>query len=114
MRRVSQLEMNIMSPHLPFECCDCCGGTSRRQFIKTTASGLAVAAAGALPALAAPDAKMARPKAKSAQPETLVATLYKSLTEEQRQAVVFPFDHALRSKVDNNWFITAQKISSFY
>jgi hypothetical protein len=103
-----------MSIPLPPEFCDCCGGTSRREFIKTTAAGLAVAATGILPAMAAPDAKMARVKSKASQPETLVATFYKSLTESQRQAVVFPFDHPLRSKVDNNWFITDKKVSKFY
>ncbi len=51
---------------------------------------------------------------KKAQPETLVATLYKSLTEEQRKAVVFPFDHPLRSKVDNNWHITDKTVSQFF
>ncbi|HEY2951057.1 MAG TPA: twin-arginine translocation signal domain-containing protein, partial [Verrucomicrobiae bacterium] len=103
-----------MSTHLPLESCECCGGTSRREFIKTTASGIAVAATGILPAMAAPDARMAKVHSKAGQPETLVATFYKSLTEQQRQAVVFPFDHPLRSKVDNNWFITDKKVSKFY
>ena len=103
-----------MSNNLPFESCECCSGLSRRDFIKTTAGGIAVAATGILPAIAAPDARMARVKAKAAAPETLVATLYKSLTDQQRKAVVFPFDHPLRSKVDNNWFITDKKLSAFY
>ena len=51
--------------------------------------------------------------AKKDQPETLVTTLYKSLTEEQRKAVAFPFDHPLRSKVDNNWHIVDKKLN-FY
>lgn len=42
--------------------------------------------------------------------ETLVATLFNSLTEEQRKSVTFPFDHPLRSKVDNNWHITKATI----
>lgn len=40
------------------------------------------------------------------QPETLVATLHKSLRPDQKKVVAFPFDHPLRSKVDNNWQIT--------
>jgi len=28
--------------------------------------------------------------------------------------VVFPFDHPLRSKVDNNWHITKQKVADFF
>jgi hypothetical protein len=91
--------------------CDC---SSRREFIKTTASGLALAATGILPARSAPDAHLARVQKTAGPPETLVATLYKSLTEEQRKSVVFPFDHPLRSKVDNNWFVTDKKLSAFY
>lgn len=42
--------------------------------------------------------------------ETLVAQLYKSLTDAQKQIIAFPFDHPLRSKVDNNWMITRPAI----
>jgi len=28
--------------------------------------------------------------------------------------MAFPFDHPLRSKVDNNWFITPAKIGKFF
>jgi hypothetical protein len=38
--------------------------------------------------------------------ETLSAALWKSLRPEQKKVVAFPFDHALRAKVDNNWEIT--------
>src|SRR5262245_37314778 len=69
---------------------------SRRKFLKTAAVGGAAVLSG--PALAAPAAQ--------AQPETLVATLFKSLTDAQKPVVAFPFDHPLRSKVDNNWKIT--------
>lgn len=84
---------------------------TRRTFLKTTASGLAVASAG-LPALIT-SRGLAAP-AKKDQPETLVTTLFKSLTEEQRKVVTFPFDHPLRSKVDNNWHITDKKLSQFF
>lgn len=73
----------------------------RRDFLATAA----MAAAAPSVALAA------NPKADS---ETLVATLFKSLTDEQKSKVCFPFDHALRSKVDANWFITPHKIGEFY
>jgi hypothetical protein len=46
-------------------------------------------------------------------PETLVASFYKTLTDEQRNAICFPFDHPLRSKVDNNWLIVDQPIGNF-
>ena len=85
------------------DACGCGQEFTRRNFLKTTATGLAVAASGTLPALAG-----------KATSETVVATLYKSLTDEQRRAVVFPFDHPLRSKVDNNWQITDKKIAGFF
>lgn len=71
-----------------------CGDRSRRDFLKTA---FAATAATALPAFAAPT-----PKSKS---ETLVATLFKSISEEQRPKLCFPWDHPLRVKVDNNWMI---------
>ncbi|MEQ1862715.1 MAG: DUF3500 domain-containing protein [Chthoniobacteraceae bacterium] len=74
--------------------CPDCGDLSRRNFLKTT---VAAAAASALPAFAAPT-----PKSKS---ETLVTTLFKSLSEEQRGKVCFAFDNPLRMKVDANWMI---------
>lgn len=43
--------------------------------------------------------------------ETLVKTLYDTLTGEQRAALCFPFDHALRSEIDNNWHITPKEKS---
>lgn len=49
-----------------------------------------------------------------AKSETLVTTLFKGLSEEKRKAVCFPFDHPLRSKVDNNWHITDKKIGTFF
>lgn len=69
----------------------------RRDFIKTAALAAAVPA-----------------QAGTADSETLTATLYKSLTPEQKSKVCFPFDHPLRSKVDANWFITPYKIAEFY
>ena len=85
--------------------CGCTGPITRRDFIKTAIGGTAAAAAfGNAPGLLA---------AKKDQPETLVATLYKSLTEQQRKSVAFPFDHPLRSKVDNNWNIVDKKLNFF-
>lgn len=73
----------------------------RRDFLRTAA--IAATAPSVAPA--------ANPKTDS---ETLAATLYKSLTEDQKSKVCFPFDHPLRSKVDANWFITPHKIGEFY
>lgn len=74
----------------------------RREFL------LSAAAATPLAAAKPKEAKRA------ADSETLVATLYQSLTPEQKAAVCFDFNHPLRSKVDANWHITPQKIGEFF
>src|ERR1051326_2096951 len=101
-----------MSSSLPLspDRCECCPSVTRRTFLKATVVGAAGVVAAPFSALAVSDAE----KARKATSETLVATLYGSLNEEQRKAVCFPFDHPLRSKVDNNWMITDKKVSAFY
>ena len=101
--------MTPTSSPLPSDCG--CSSLTRREFLKTTVSGLAVATAG-LPALTSPSAYAA--PAKSDRSETVVSSLFKTLTDEQKKAVCFPFDHPLRSKVDNNWHIVKQKLADFY
>ena len=75
----------------------------RRSFLKSAAAAAAVTvgAAGAAPKKTAADA------------ETLTATLYKSLTEQQKSEVCFPFDHPLRSRVEANWHIVPARSASF-
>jgi hypothetical protein len=46
--------------------------------------------------------------------EALVASLYKTLTPEQKKVICFPFGHEMQSKVDNNWHITPTKIAQFF
>jgi hypothetical protein len=101
-----------MNSHHSLSACDCCAGSSvtRRTFIKSTLTGLAAAGAGALPALASERGPAVTPDKETS--ETLVTTLYRSLSEEQRKTVVFPFDDPLRSKVDNNWHITKQRVGA--
>ncbi len=99
-------------------CPDCDDGEGneidRREFIKTVAVGGVGLVTTAAPKLyGSSETLLARPKAKE-RSETLVATLYKSLSEEQKQKVAFPFDHPLRSKVDNNWQITPVTIAEFF
>ena len=91
--------------------CGCLTELSRRNFLKGTVTSVAALASGSLPLLSA--SRLNGEAARAATPETLVATLYKSLTEPQQKALCFPFDHPLRSKVDNNWHITDKKISEF-
>ena len=82
------------------KCPDC--GDDRRQFLKTALLGTA----GAAVASAVPR--------KLIESETVVTSFYHSLTSEQKAKMAFPFDHPLRSKVDNNWFITPAKIDKFF
>ena len=92
--------------------CDCCTEISRRSFIQSAAT-LAGASAVSLPG-ANLLTRPVRAASAAAKSETLVTTLYKSLSEEKRKAICFPFDHPLRSKVDNNWHITDKTIAGFF
>lgn len=94
--------------------CADCNSLSRRGFLKTTvgsAAAIAAASAGVLGVGGIPNFSFADEPTSTAKPtsETLVAQLYKSLKEEQKKAICFPFDHPLRSDVDNNWFIIKNK-----
>ncbi len=92
--------------------CPDCDDIDRRRFLKSVALGsVGLAATTAVPKLSSP--LMAVPDL-SLRSETLVATLHKSLTPEQRQKVAFPFGDPLQSKVDNNWLITPEKIGEFF
>jgi len=100
--------MKASSPSSP---CDCCSEINRREFLRTTLVGAAAVGAAPLPVLAADRAR--KTAAGKQNSETLAAALYKNLNEEQRKAVCFPFDHPLRSKVDNNWNIVDKKLDFF-
>ncbi len=90
-------------------CQDCESHISRRRFLQTTLGGIAAVSAGGI---ILPRSGFAAPTMQS-KSETLAATLYKSLSEEQRAAICFAFDHPLRSKVDNNWHIVPKSIANF-
>ena len=77
------------------------GRMNRRQFAQTTGLGALALVTGAA-------------GASSSSSETIVSQLYDSLSAEQRSKVTFPFEHPLRSKIDNNWHITPQRIGDFY
>lgn len=80
----------------------------RRRFLKASSSSLGMAAVAANP-LFGTMANAAK-KAKKPSSETLVATLFGSLNEQQREKICFPFDHPLRSEVKNNWYITKARV----
>ncbi len=92
-----------------YRCPDCDGSRqqNRREFLRTAACmGLAAASAGVAtwaPALAR--------ESESPESETLVARLFQGLSERQQKLCTFPFDHALRSRVDANWFITDARVA---
>ncbi|MBL8383333.1 MAG: DUF3500 domain-containing protein [Burkholderiales bacterium] len=72
----------------------------------------AAVAAGALAATPAARAQgAARPAGRA---EQLAAELYRGLSAAQRDAVCFPYDAPLRARVDNFWFVTPQRLASFY
>lgn len=78
---------------------------NRRDFLRRSALSGAVLAG--LPVIGA------ETSANPGTSETLVKTLYDSLTEAQRGALVFGFDDPLRTKISNNWHITEPRIGSF-
>ena len=86
--------LDRMKTNPQIEAIDCCE-TSRREFLKKAGVGLASVAAA--PSLLA--------KKTVIHPETQVTSLYKTLTEKQRKAICFSWDHPLRNRVENNWHI---------
>ncbi len=79
---------------------------SRRTFLQTAAIGTAAAS------VLGPRRLLAGPAPSAAPPsETLVASLFKSLNDEQRGKLCFTFDHPLRSAVDNNWQIVKHSVA---
>ena len=105
-------------------CPDCgdavdAGGLDRREFLRGVTASAAALAAGGAGLFAEPRAAaQSGPASKS---ETLVKTLYGTLSDDQKQIVCFGWDHKdpkrglLRTHVSNNWHITEPKIDgAFY
>ena len=84
------------------EFCGLCPPVSRRSFIKT--SSLATAGAllpiGSVTTLADTVTNSQLPRS-----ETLVKTLYDSLSRKQKNAICFPYGHKLQEEIENNWHI---------
>jgi len=81
--------------------CKFCAPVSRRKFLKTSA----VATASAVLPFGAVTYPVAAKNTTAPKAETLVKTLYTSLSEKQRKNVCFDFNHTLRQEIENNWFI---------
>jgi hypothetical protein len=93
-------------------CPDCDSTLDRRSFIKTV--GSAALAGAAAPVMLGGRIVQAAPSAQSTA-ETAVGRFYQSLSAEQKQAIVFPFDHDLRKKISANWQVTKPKLKDdFY
>ena len=88
--------------------CPDCDGVNRRDFMKATGAGLAAAAA--TPLITSPVAQAAKSSSAKATSETVVAQLYKTLSDQQKKLCAFGFDHELRQEVDNNWHITKSRV----
>ena len=85
---------------------------TRRDFLRITGAGAAALVAGGTLKRSSPAEELSGDET----PETVVKLLYESLSEEQRKAVVFDWDHAdtsrglLRTRVGANWRITEPAI----
>src|SRR5689334_19970398 len=94
--------------------CESSESVSRRDFIRTTGVAAAAIASG-LPNLCSADAST------TSTPETVVKTLYESLSDQQKKTICFDWDYIsperkkLRTFIANNWNITKPNIKSkFY
>ena len=107
-----------------FDCPDCesnaapaAGDVKRREFIRVVGASAALAAVSA----SAPGLLFAEEKPDAKPPETLVKTLFDSLSEAQRKSVCYAWDFEdpqrglLRSRISNNWQVNDKIIGSeFY
>ena len=91
--------------------CGDCNPVNRRSFVK------AVAGASALAALSTRSLSaglFSGPSLTSAA-ETGVSEFFKSLTDEQKKTLCFPFEHELRQRISANWHVTKPTLGeTFY
>lgn len=86
--------------------------TDRRDFLKQAGAGAALLATSSV---ISPQVCLAGEK--QATPESMVKTLYGTLTESQRKEICFDWDYVdpkkglLRTRVENNWSITKPEIN---
>jgi hypothetical protein len=100
-------------------CPDCeteSSGVDRRQFLKVGATAVAISAMPVWIGSAAHAAD--KPKG---EPETLVKTLFETLSDDQKSKMCYDWDHVdpkmglLRTRVANNWHINSVEIKGdFY
>jgi hypothetical protein len=103
-------------PSKPVACPECDQpnfdpAVSRRDFVKTV--GTAALAGGLLGRVLTPEAaaRAVLDQKKADRPaETAARRLFESLTDTQKETLCFPFDHALRKRINANWAITKPTI----
>jgi hypothetical protein len=111
-----------VSPACP--CCDAAAESAidRRRFLRVAGGAALAAGVASVPGLAlarGPRIEVRSAGALATAPaadktaEDFVKLFYEGLKAEQRQAICFPFDHPLRTKVNNNWHIVPQKVGEF-
>lgn len=87
-------------------------GVGRRDFMKSV--GGAVVAGTAFPMMTNPAAIYAAAGTERAA-ETAVGRFYNTLSEKQRKAICFDFNHELRKRINANWHVTKPTIGDdFY
>lgn len=99
-----------------FEVAGASESLSRREFLRTvgtTVGGIALGGAmsGTLPATAQTAAPHAPQPLKA---ETLVKSLFESLSPKQKEVLCMPWDHPKRSMVQANWAIVKPTISEVF
>ena len=90
--------------------CPDCYPFNRRSFIKTVAgaSALALLSTRSLSA-----GLFSGPSLNSAS-ETAVSEFFKSLTDEQKKTLCFPFEHELRHRISANWHVTKPTLGEIF
>src|SRR2546423_12975199 len=102
-----------MQPARVIRCPECePESVSRREFIKTTAQAVAFTAA----AVAMPESILAqrRGPVKTGSAESLVKTLYGTLTPKQKEITMMAWDNPRRKMISANWAIVEQKIGDVF
>src|SRR4051794_30130210 len=95
--------------------CPECDPLTRREFLKNAGLAAVAGAAGtALPVFAVPKAASAAGKTSAAKSETVVKSLYDSLSSAQREKIVLPWSHPNRARVDANWAIVEETVDGFF
>src|SRR5437773_9238398 len=94
--------------------CPECDPLTRREFLKSAGLVAVAGAAGAaLPVFDTPKTAAAG-KAAAPMPETVVKSLYDSLTPGQREKIAMPWSHPNRTHVEANWAIVEQTVGDFF